>query len=76
MSEEPAVDVSSEVVGKELNCRETAWCHARRGWGQDTCVFCVTVVQPGVDGGLNYRHTMRRNGECSEEFLRWMESVD
>lgn len=69
MSEEPTAGVNSDAVGTELSCRETAWCHARRGQGQDACVPRATVVQPGVDEGLNDRHAIGRGGECSEEFL-------
>lgn len=68
MSKEPTSSVSSEMVGTELSYRETAWCHARRGRGQDTCVLLVTVVQPGVDEGLDYRHAMGRAGNAMRNF--------
>lgn len=55
--------VSGEVVGPELSCRNIAWCRARKGQGQDTCVLGVTVAQSRVDEGLN-----AEGRGCSEDF--------
>lgn len=38
------------------------------------CAPC-DLVQLGVGEGLNYRIAVRRDEECSEEFLRWMDSA-
>lgn len=73
-NEEPTVGVSSDVVGRELSCWDSlVSCKERLEAGH----LCAPgdLVQPGVGEGLNYRHAVRRDGECREEFWGWMDSA-